>query len=95
MAKTAVLRALPITLPSRVEFLVALARMTRKIGEPPVIYSEELTERSMQQLEHAMDNKGYFQAEIDTTKVVKEKKLDLTYHVTANDPYHIRNYTNQ
>ena len=40
-----------------------------------------------------MDNKGYFQAEIDTTKVVKEKKLDLTYHVTANDPYHIRNYT--
>lgn len=69
------------------------SRNARKIGEPPVIFSEELTERSMQQLENAMDNKGYFQAEIDTTKEVKDKKLNLTYHVTANTPYHIRNYT--
>ena len=68
------------------------SKNARKIGEPPVIYSPELTERSMEQLNFAMQNRGYFQAEIDTTMVVKNKKLDLTYHVTANQPYHIRQY---
>jgi outer membrane protein assembly factor BamA len=69
------------------------SRNARKIGEPPVIFSADLTDKSVEQLEYAMDNKGYFQAEVDTTMVVKDKKLNLTYHVTANAPYHISNYT--
>jgi outer membrane protein assembly factor BamA len=69
------------------------SRNARKIGEPPVIFSADLTDKSVEQLEYAMDNKGYFQAEVDTTMVVKDKKLNLTYHVTANAPYHISSYT--
>lgn len=69
------------------------SRNARKIGEPPVIYSPALTDRSMQQLQKAMQNKGYFQATVDTTIQIKKRKLNLTYEVTGKLPYHIRRYT--
>ena len=70
-----------------------LARNAHKMGEAPVIYDEELTEISMQQLRQQMNNMGYFQAEVDTQKVIKDRKVDLTYLVTAHQPYTIRHYT--
>ena len=70
-----------------------LARNAHKMGEAPVIYDEELTQISMQQLRQQMNNLGYFQAQVDTQKVYKKKrKLRLTYLVTAHQPYKIRNY---
>ena len=69
------------------------ARNAHKMGEAPVIYDEELTQISMQQLRQQMNNMGYFHAEVDTVKKVKDRKVDLTYVVTANRPYKIRNYT--
>ena len=70
-----------------------LARNAHKMGEAPVIYDEELTQISMQQLRQQMNNMGYFQAQVDTQKVYKKKrKLRLTYLVTAHQPYKIRNY---
>ena len=69
-----------------------LARNAHKMGEAPVIYDEELTEISMRQLEQQMNNMGYFHAEVDTQKVVKNRKIRLTYLVTAHQPYKIRNY---
>ena len=70
-----------------------LARNARKMGEAPVIYDEDLTRISMQQLQMQMNNMGYFNAEVDTEKVVKNRKVDLTYVVTAHQPYLIRQYT--
>ena len=69
-----------------------LARNAHKMGEAPVIYDDELTEVSMKQLKQQMSNMGYFQAEIDTQKVFKKRKVKLTYLVTANQPYTIRHY---
>ena len=45
-----------------------LARNAHKMGEAPVIYDEELTQISMQQLRQQMNNMGYFQAQVDTQK---------------------------
>lgn len=70
-----------------------LARNAHKMGEAPVIYDEELTAISMQQLRQQMNNMGYFHAEVDTEKVVKDRKINLTYLVTAHEPYKIRHYT--
>ena len=70
-----------------------LAENAHKMGEAPVIYDEELTAISMQQLRQEMNNQGYFNASVDTQKVVKDRKVNLTYLVTANTPYHVRNYT--
>lgn len=68
------------------------SKNARKIGEPPVIFSPDLTKQSMQQLKYAMQNKGYFHAQVDTTMQIEDRKVDLTYHVTANQPYYIRRY---
>lgn len=69
-----------------------LARNAHKMGEAPVIYDEELTQVSMQQLRQQMNNMGYFNASVDTTKTVKDRKVNLTYLITANRPYKIRHY---
>ena len=69
-----------------------LARNAHKMGEAPVIYDEELTRVSMQQLRQQMNNMGYFQARVDTQKVYKKRKVRLTYLVTASQPYKIRHY---
>jgi len=69
-----------------------LARNAHKAGEAPVIYDEELTEVSMHQLEQQMNNMGYFHASVDTQKVIKKRKVRLTYLVTANQPYKLRHY---
>lgn len=69
-----------------------LARNAHKMGEAPVIYDEDLTRVSMQQLKQQMNNMGYFHATVDTQKTVKKRKVNLTYLVTARQPYTIRHY---
>ena len=69
------------------------SRNARKIGEAPVIFSPEMADASCVQLERAMNNIGYFNATVDTTMALKDSKLNLVYHVTANEPYMIRNYS--
>lgn len=70
-----------------------LARNAHKMGEAPVIYDEELTSISMQQLRQQMNNMGYFQADVDTVKTVKDRKVNLKYVVTAHQPYTLRHYS--
>lgn len=67
-------------------------RQLRKIGEAPEIYSEPLTAQSMTQIQRAMFNSGYFDAEVDTTMKFKKRKVNLTYNIRANQPYTLRNY---
>ena len=69
-----------------------LARNAHKMGEAPVVYDEDLTRVSMQQLKQQMNNMGYFNAQVDTQKVVKDRKIRMTYLVTAHQPYKVRNY---
>ena len=69
-----------------------LARNAKKMGEAPVIYDEQQTQASMQQLRQQMNNMGYFHAEVDTIKKIKNRKVNLTYVITAKQPYKIRNY---
>ena len=68
------------------------ARNAYRVGEAPVIYDESLTAVSMQQLNQAMQNKGYFRVSVDTLQKVKDRKMDLTYLVVANTPYTVRKY---
>ena len=69
-----------------------LAENAHKMGEAPVVYDDELTAISMQQLQQQMYNQGYFQATVDTQKVVKNRKMNLTYLITAREPYKVRKY---
>ena len=66
------------------------ARNAHKVGEAPVIYDEELTAVSMQQLAQAMQNKGYFRVEVDTVQKVKDRKMDVKSACSA-DAMRIKN----
>jgi len=67
-----------------------LAANAHRIGEAPVVYNQDMTVASMFQLKKAMQNKGYFDAEVDTTIAIKKRKLEITYLITANRPYTLR-----
>ena len=69
------------------------SKNARKIGEAPVIFSPELADASCSQLKKALNNKGYFRATVDTAMQVKDRKLNIKYLVTANEPYKIRDYS--
>ena len=68
------------------------SKNARKLGEAPVVFSPELADASCTQLKRAMHNKGYFQAEVDTLMKKKDRKINLTYQITAKQPYYIGEY---
>jgi outer membrane protein assembly factor BamA len=63
----------------------------RRIGEPPAIYDEDLKARSAEQLDLYMKNKGFYNAEITDTTIIKKHKAKIYYNVVPNQPYRIRN----
>ncbi len=66
-------------------------RILRKAGEPPVIYSDELTRQTAENLRRLYVNKGYPQAEVVTDTTHKRQKINVRYSITAHQPYRIRN----
>lgn len=68
------------------------SRLARKVGEAPVIFSPDLADASVMQLTRVMKNKGYFNAQVDTAMQVKDRKVNLTYNIVANEPYTIASY---
>ena len=66
----------------------------KRIGEAPVIYEQIQSQRSKEQLQIYLKNKGYYNASIKDTLVYgsKEKKVNLVFNVEAGRPYLIRNY---
>ncbi len=65
--------------------------LKENIGEPPVIYDPALAEHSGRQLELFLQNRGYFNAEVDHEVNTRRKRANVTYHITGNIPYTIRN----
>ncbi len=68
------------------------AKNAMKMGEAPEIFNPELADISVRQIKQGMRNSGYYDATVDTTMKVRKRKLALTYHVTANEPYMISEY---
>ncbi|MEX0983095.1 MAG: BamA/TamA family outer membrane protein [Bacteroidales bacterium] len=68
-----------------------LNRWLKEIGEPPVIYSEDMKENTVQQLEMFLFNKGYFDAHIGDTTLIKKKKANVIYRIEPGKPHYIGN----
>ncbi|MCX6235993.1 MAG: hypothetical protein NTY07_00315, partial [Bacteroidia bacterium] len=65
----------------------------RRIGEAPVILSTYLTEKSKEEFQRFMHNKGYYQAKVtDTIIYKKNKKAEVYYTIVANAPHRIKSY---
>lgn len=63
----------------------------KKIGEAPQIYDEELADRSVRQLKQYMENKGFYQAQVNKEVVLNERKqkADLTFTIKGGKRYSI------
>ncbi len=68
-----------------------LNRWLKSIGEPPVVYSEDLRENTSQQLELFLFNKGYFNALVSDTTLFHNRKAKVIYNIKPGQPYFIRN----
>lgn len=67
-------------------------RQLLKYGEPPVLFNDQLAAISAEQIRLHLSNKGYLNAEVDTSVVKKEKKANVTYNVIGHEPHRIRNF---
>lgn len=64
-------------------------KWVRKLGQPPVIYDQSLTEASKSQLRLALINKGYMDATVEADTVSKGKKMQVDYRIKAGEPHYI------
>ena len=64
-------------------------RWLRKIGTPPVIYDDNATQASCQQLSKALSNAGYMHAEVEADTTIKKRGIKVTYRITTNEPFYI------
>lgn len=66
-------------------------RWVRRMGQPPVIYQQSLTDASARQLRLAMINRGYLGADVsvDTIFDREDKRARVAYHVNTGQPHRI------
>lgn len=64
-------------------------RWLRSLGQPPVIYDDELTEASRRQLRQALVNRGYMDAvvTVDTLLRPDDKRAAVTYNINTGRPH--------
>lgn len=66
-------------------------RFLKRIGEAPVVYDSVQAQRARDDMQAAVRNQGYLQADVALQKKSKRKKLKLTYVITPGERYHVRN----
>lgn len=66
-------------------------RALRRMGEAPVIYSEELAERTRVNIEQMLRNDGYLHAKVDLQcqKDEKKKKVVAAYYLHERERYYV------
>ena len=66
-------------------------RWLRRLGQPPVIYSSDLTDASRRQLRLALVNRGFMQAkvDIDTIADTARRRMDVSYLVNTGPRHRI------
>jgi outer membrane protein assembly factor BamA len=72
-----------------------IRKFVRKMGEPPVIFNKHLVNLSVNELTMELRNRGYLNAQVAAQVDTTDKKAGVTYYVLNNEPYRIRNYTNE
>lgn len=63
------------------------------IGEPPVIYDQDYSERSRQNIEQFMRNKGFFNARVTTEEKKRRKRITVTYRINAGQQFYVKDIT--
>ena len=67
-------------------------KLIRKIGNPPVIFSQRLLNQSLNEMSIEMKNRGYLNAHVHAVLDTTGKKISADYHIHEGTPYRIGNY---
>lgn len=67
-------------------------RFIQKLGDKPIIFDEEAAERSREDMQSALHNMGYMQADVRLRKETRKKKLRLKYLVHPGPAYRISHW---
>ena len=65
-------------------------KFLRRIGDAPVIYNQDESKRSQEEIMKAVHNMGYMAATVKQSIKTKKKKVKLYYDVTVGEPYIVR-----
>ena len=65
-------------------------RVMRRIGEAPVLYDAQKSEKTTSDIGQVLSNAGYMKATVEEKRKVKGKKVAVTYDVHPNERYTIR-----
>lgn len=69
-------------------------RTLRQMGEAPVVYDTLLARQTCEDLQMALQNKGYLDAEVELhVDKKKHKKIDAIYILRPGQPYTVNTYT--
>ena len=65
-------------------------KVLRRVGDAPVIFSEEENERTREQLTKAVRNLGYMSADVQSVVETHKRKKRVTYKLTSGKPHVLR-----
>ena len=66
-------------------------RFVRRLGEPPVLYDAELSQKTLLDIQNAVQNMGYLNAEADLIEVPKGNRIGVQYYIHPHQRYKVRN----
>ena len=61
----------------------------KKLGKPPVLFSEATPDRTAKTLNGQLINEGYFQSKVSFEIKSKKKETKVIYNVILPHPYHL------
>jgi outer membrane protein assembly factor BamA len=65
----------------------------RRIGEEPVVYNPGLTSGSVEQLRQFLENKGYYEANVNDTVIFRRKNAKVKYRIDPHEPMRVTRIT--
>ena len=68
-------------------------RFLQKLGDAPVIYDANVTQKSQKEIEKAVRNMGYMRAKVELETEVKKNRIKVNYRIKAGRPYIIQQIT--
>ncbi|MBR4440229.1 MAG: BamA/TamA family outer membrane protein [Bacteroidales bacterium] len=71
--------------------MFSLPVFIQNIGEEPVKYNSYLSAKSAEQIRLYMNNKGYYEANVDYSEKIKRRNVSVEYHIYAGTPITVGN----
>jgi outer membrane protein assembly factor BamA len=64
-------------------------RFIRRLGEPPVIYDSVLSQKTRLNIQNAVQNMGYLNAEVKLVEVTNKNRIGVRYYVQPHQRYKV------